>query len=100
MNNSRPAKADFCGFSFINIIKHLKADLGGTNISSPLKDIFNSKDYDDINLGRNLFILTDGEVDNREECLELISTNSEKFKIHAIGIGSSFDKILICFSLL
>ena len=79
----------------MDIIRNLKADLGGTDISSPLKDIFNSKDYDDINLGRNLFILTDGEVDNREECLELISTNSEKFKIHAIGIGSSFDKILI-----
>ena len=79
----------------MEIIKNLKADLGGTDISSPLKDIFNSKDYDDINLGRNLFILTDGEVDNREECLELISINSEKFKVHAIGIGSSFDKKLI-----
>ena len=79
----------------MDIIKNLKANLGGTDISSPLKDIFNSKDYDDINLGRNLFILTDGEVDNREECLELISMNSEKFKVHAIGIGSSFDKILI-----
>ena len=79
----------------MDTIKNLKADLGGTDISSPLKDIFSSKDYDDINLGRNLFILTDGEVDNREECLELISINSEKFKVHAIGIGSSFDKKLI-----
>ena len=81
--------------STMDIVKNLKADLGGTNISSPLKDIFNSKDYDDIKLGRNLFILTDGEVDDREECLELISINSDKFKVHAIGIGSSFDKILI-----
>ena len=79
----------------MDIVRNLKADLGGTDISSPLKDIFNCKDYDSINLGRNLFILTDGEVNNREECLELISTNSEKFKIHAIGIGSSFDKKLI-----
>ena len=79
----------------MDIIKNLKANLGGTDISSPLKEIFNSKDYDEINLGRNLFLLTDGEVDNREECLELISINSEKFKVHAIGIGSSFDKILI-----
>ena len=79
----------------MDIVKNLKANLGGTDISSPLKDIFNSKDYDDINLGRNLFILTDGEVDNREECLELISINAEKFKVHAIVIGSSFDKKLI-----
>jgi len=81
--------------STMDIVKTLKADLGGTDISSPLKDIFNSKDYDNISLGRNLFILTDGEVNNREECLELISMNCEKFKVHAIGIGSSFDKKLI-----
>ena len=79
----------------MEIVKNLKADLGGTDISSPLKEIFNSKDYDDIKLARNLFILTDGEVNNREECLGLISTYSEKFKIHSIGIGSSFDKQLI-----
>ena len=79
----------------MDIIKNLKADLGGTDISSPLKEIFNSKDYDNINLARNLFILTDGEVDNREECLGLINTHSDKFKVHAIGIGSSFDKKLI-----
>ena len=79
----------------MEIVKNLKADLGGTDISSPLKEIFNSKDYDNINLARNLFILTDGEVNNREECLGLINTYSEKFKVHAIGIGSSFDKQLI-----
>ena len=76
-------------------VKELKANLGGTDISSPLKEIFGSKDYDEINLARNLFILTDGEVNNREECLGLIASNSEKFKVHAIGIGSSFDKLLI-----
>ena len=79
----------------MDIVKNLKADLGGTDISSPLKEIFNSKDYDDINLARNLFILTDGEVNDREECLGLINTYSDKFKVHAIGIGSSFDKQLI-----
>ena len=79
----------------MNKIKNLEANLGGTDISTPLKYIFNNNLYEDINLGRNLYILTDGEVNNREECLELISSNSEKFKVHAIGIGSSFDKILI-----
>ena len=77
------------------LISNLNADLGGTNISSPLKEIFNSKDYDKMQLSRNLFILTDGEVDNSEECLELISNNSEKFKVHSIGIGNDFDKNLI-----
>ena len=74
----------------------LDADLGGTNISSPLREIYNSDNvYSKINLSKNILILTDGEVDNRNECINLIATNSNKFRIHSIGIGSSFDKILI-----
>ena len=79
----------------LEIIKGMQANMGGTNISSPLKDIFENKVYDDIPLARNIFLLTDGQVFNRELCINLISTNSSKFRIQAIGIGNDFDKILI-----
>ena len=83
--------------NIINIIKNIKADMGGTNISSPLDDIYKDKDnnYSTINLSKNIFILTDGYVDNREQCINLITTNSNKFRIHALGIGNDFDEILI-----
>ena len=81
--------------SILETIKGLQANMGGTNISSPLKDIFESKVYDDIPLARNIFLLTDGQVFNREMCINLISVNSNIFRIHAIGIGNDFDKILI-----
>ena len=81
--------------STLEIINGLQASMGGTNISSPLKDIFESKVYDNIPLARNIFLLTDGQVFNRELCINLISTNSSKFRIQAIGIGSDFDRILI-----
>ena len=81
--------------SIFETIKGLQANMGGTNISSPLKDIFESKVYDDIPLARNIFLLTDGQVYNREMCINLISVNSNRFRIHAIGIGNDFDKILI-----
>ena len=81
--------------SIFETIKGLQANMGGTNISSPLKDIFESKVYDDIPLARNIFLLTDGQVFNREMCINLISVNSNIFRIHAIGIGNDFDKILI-----
>ena len=79
----------------INIINNLKADLGGTNISSPLNAIYNDNNYSKINLSKNIFLLTDGQVHDREQCINLITTNSSKFRIHSLGIGNNFDKILI-----
>ena len=79
----------------LGIIQGLQANMGGTNISSPLNDIFENKIYDNIPLAKNIFLLTDGQVYNRELSINLISVNSDRFRIHAIGIGKDFDKILI-----
>ena len=77
------------------IIIELEANLGGTNIGKPLRYIFANEDYDDIKLSKNIFLLTDGQVHNRDECIDLITKNSDKFRVHAIGIGNNFDKVLI-----
>ena len=79
----------------ISIIKELDANMGGTNIADPLREIYTNKVYDKINLSKNIFLLTDGQVFDRDECVRLITANSDKFKIHAIGMGYHFDKILI-----
>ena len=81
--------------NIIKIIKELTANLGGTNISKPLDEIFRNECYSKINLSRNIFLLTDGEVFDREQCINLISNNSKKFRVHAMGLGNSFDEILI-----
>jgi len=81
--------------NIINIINGLKADMGGTNISQPLNCIYKDENYSKINLSKNIFILTDGQVFDKRECFNLITLNSNKFRIHSIGIGSDFDKDLI-----
>ena len=81
--------------NIIKTIKELTANLGGTNISKPLDEIFRNECYSKINLSRNIFLLTDGEVFDREQCINLISNNSKKFRVHAMGLGNSFDEILI-----
>ncbi len=81
--------------NIIQVINNLSANMGGTNISTPLKDIFSSKNYDNINLSKNIFLLTDGQVHDREECFNSISANNSRFRIQSIGIGSDFDKVLI-----
>ncbi len=81
--------------NIITVINNLSANMGGTNISNPLKDIFSSKNYDNINLAKNIFLLTDGQVHDREECFNSISANNSRFRIQSIGIGNDFDKVLI-----
>ena len=80
----------------LTVIKDLEANLGGTNIYEPLKDIYeNEKIYNEIKLPKNIFLLTDGEIDDKRETLELIEKYSSKFSIFSIGIGNYFDKDLI-----
>ena len=83
--------------NILSKINSLQANMGGTNISEPLRDIFQNKNniYDKISLAKNIFLLTDGQVNNRESCINLISVNSNKFRVHAMGIGNDFDKVLI-----
>ena len=70
--------------------------MGGTDIYSPLKYVYDSyKIHDEINLPRNIFLLTDGEIEDKQETLDLIYKNSSKYHIYSIGIGDYFDEDLI-----
>ena len=79
----------------IENLNKLKANLGGTDIYSPLKDIFDSKNNNKINLPKNIFLLTDGEIKNKSETLKLIEDNNSIYRVYSIGVGNSFDKDLI-----
>ena len=79
----------------ISILRKLKADLGGTELYEPLKSIFNNTKYNNLNLCRNLFILTDGEVWDKAESLQIINKNLDIFRVHSFGIGNEFDKDFI-----
>ena len=70
----------------IKLIQEIKADLGGTNIYEPLKDIYDSCEvYDKIILPKNIFLLTDGEIDNKRDTLSIIEKNNNKFSIYSIA---------------
>ena len=57
----------------LEIIEHLDANLGGTDIYTPLKYVFDSyKIHDTIKLPRNIFLLTDGEICDKSNTLDLI----------------------------
>ena len=79
----------------ISVIEQLDSNLGYTVLYKPLEVIFNNKKYENINLCRNLFILTDGYVEDKNKTLNLIKNNLNKFRIHSFGLGEHFDRDFI-----
>lgn len=79
----------------MDIINDLDADKGGTELYSPLKNIFENPIYEKINIEKHIFILTDGEIYDKETTLNLIGSFSDKFTIHSLGIGSYYDNDLV-----
>ena len=76
-----------------NKIKSFAADMGGTEIFSCLKCIFDQplkKGYP-----RFVFLLTDGEISNTNEVLDLVKENSNKAQVFTVGIGSGCSAELI-----
>ena len=78
----------------VDIIKNLSANKGGTELYSPLSNIYNNKIYEKFNMVKHIILLTDGEISQKEQTLNLIGSHSDKFYFHSIGIGYC-DKDLI-----
>ena len=78
-----------------NLIDNLNAKLGGTYLLSPMEDILGNNDYTNFNNSKHLFILTDGEVELKNETLDYIIKNQKDFIIHSLGYGDDFDKNFI-----
>ena len=79
--------------SSLEKIEKLNADMGGTNIYHPLKKVYESP----LKKGfpRFIFLLTDGEVENTYEVLNLIKENVNAARVFSIGIGSDCSQTLI-----
>lgn len=78
----------------IKKIETLSANLNGTNILSPLEYVYKNTNYSQ-SLAKNVFLLTDGKVNDSKDCLELIKTNNRTFRVHSLGIGSGVSKTFI-----
>lgn len=68
-------------------IKGTSANLGGTEIFNPIKQIYNELSPD------VLFVLTDGAVDNSQAVLDFVRDSSTK--IFSLGLGAGADMNLV-----
>ncbi|EAY11623.1 von Willebrand factor type A domain containing protein [Trichomonas vaginalis G3] len=97
--NSYKEVVSICDYSNKNVkyamsaIARINADMGGTDILSPLEYVFKKK------LGkgfiRKIFLLTDGEVHNSDMICSRVQKERENNRIFAIGLGSGADPGLI-----
>ncbi|CAF3497809.1 unnamed protein product [Rotaria sp. Silwood1] len=74
-------------------IKRMKADLGGTELYSVLSHIH--KEPPNTNYSRQLFILTDGEIDDVDKVLRLCRSMSNTTRIFSFGLGSAPSRSLV-----
>src|SRR5260364_339839 len=85
--------------SFSKALKHaqeMDANYGGTEIYDPLKWTFENSKND---MPTSIFLLTDGQVYNVDQIVELIKSSEEKKKddlrLFSIGIGDSVSHHLV-----
>jgi len=76
-------------------ISTLGADLGGTEIYQPLNAVFQMPVIP--GYSRQVFVLTDGQVRNTEDVIELVRKNNIKSRVFCLGIGDSVSHHLVIF---
>uniref|UniRef100_A0AAY4AQ16 von Willebrand factor A domain-containing protein 5A-like n=1 Tax=Denticeps clupeoides TaxID=299321 RepID=A0AAY4AQ16_9TELE len=74
-------------------VQEMKADMGGTEILQPLKDIYSQPCLP--GHPRQVFIFTDGEVWNTKLVLDLVKSNAHSHRCFSFGIGEGASTALI-----
>ncbi|KAJ4458612.1 putative Vault protein inter-alpha-trypsin domain [Paratrimastix pyriformis] len=67
----------------------IKSDLGGTELIQPLDQVFGRKA--DPHFPRVIFLLTDGQVNNRDECIEFVRLHVADTRVFTFGLGTDCD---------
>ena len=76
-----------------NLAAGLEANFGGTDVFSVLKYVFSQPLKGSGQ--RQVFLLTDGEVYNTDECVRLARENNGNNRVFTLGIGAGADSGLV-----
>ncbi|XP_073349465.1 von Willebrand factor A domain-containing protein 5A-like isoform X4 [Pagrus major] len=74
-------------------VTDMEANLGGTEILKPLQHIYSQPCIP--NQPRQVFVFTDGEVENTKEVINLVKKNSGSHRCFSFGIGEGASSALI-----
>jgi hypothetical protein len=76
-------------------VSTFSADMGGTELFNPLKKIFEVPKSPKCPGLRQIFLLTDGAVDNTKSVVKLIRDNCTDTKVNTFGIGTGVSTELV-----
>jgi len=76
-------------------VKTFDADMGGTEMLRTFEDLFKQDKAVPNGVQRQVFLLTDGEVSNTQEVIDLVGEHSEKNRIFSFGIGEGVSTELV-----
>jgi von Willebrand factor A domain-containing protein 5 len=71
----------------------MNSNMGWTEIEIPLRKILKSKVIP--GYPKQIFLLTDGEVNNTEAVIDIVRKNIKYSRVHAIGLGDGASAALI-----
>lgn len=74
-------------------VREVRADLGGTEILTPLRAVLEREPP--AGLSRQLFVLTDGQVTNTDDVIQLIRRHSVQTRVFTFGIGAGASHHLV-----
>lgn len=79
-----------------NVVKNLSADMGGTNLYGPLSCAYKQSQKSRMK-GRivQMFLLTDGQIDDKESVFKIVRKNRANNRLFSLGIGNNVDKDLV-----
>ncbi|XP_073720641.1 von Willebrand factor A domain-containing protein 5A-like [Misgurnus anguillicaudatus] len=77
----------------LKTVNEMTANMGGTEILLPLKHIYRQPCYPEH--PRQLFVFTDGEVENTKEVLDLVRGHAHSHRCFSFGIGQGASTALI-----
>jgi len=79
----------------VAFVRATDATLGGTEILAPLQSLVQRPFADKNNSMRQVLLLTDGQVSNENEVIELAKQHADTTRIFAFGIGAGVSEHLV-----
>jgi len=74
-------------------VNEMDADMGGTEIFSPIKDIY--KQPQNNGMQKVLILMTDGQVSNPQDIIEFVRVKSTFHRVFTLGIGTGYSEELV-----